>query len=111
MGEELFVKEEELFVKEYDCCDVDGFWTLSTEEVVEDDQIMQEGREYTKTHDSGWTITAKLNEDYFFWVGGFVAWHPVFGQVAGNFETRVFADSQAGFEDFVRNHPLCKFDM
>lgn len=62
------------------------------------------------THESGWTITGKIHEDYYAWVNDFEAIHPVFGKVWGDFENEVFADSEAGFNHFYENHPPTEWD-
>lgn len=62
-------------------------------------------KEFTKTNSSGWTMTGIVHEDYYFmWVNEFKAQHPTFGRVHGDFEKKVFADSQEGFDHFWENH-------
>jgi hypothetical protein len=56
------------------------------------------------THNDGWTITGKIHEDYYEWVNEFKAYHSTFGNVWGDFEDRVYADSEEGFQDFYENH-------
>lgn len=60
---------------------------------------------HSKTHDSGWTISGEVVEDYFYWVNKFEAYHPKYGRVWGDFEESVFADSEEGFQDFYQKHP------
>lgn len=62
------------------------------------------GGTHTRTHDSGWTITGEIHEDYYEWVNDFEATHPTFGKVWGNFEGEVHADSEEGFAHFWKNH-------
>ena len=52
----------------------------------------------------GWTITGKIYEDYYEWVNDFEAHHDKYGNVWGNFESEVYADSEEGFQDFYKNH-------
>ena len=60
--------------------------------------------EYTKKHKDGWTIKARIVEDWFYWINDFEAVHPRYGRVYGNFENEVFADSLKGFKHFVKYH-------
>ena len=69
--------------------------TLDVEEVCED-HGSQVGGPFTLTHADGWTICGCISEDYYYWVNGFDASHPVFGRVWGDFEDVVYADSQEG---------------
>ncbi len=65
---------------------------------------------HTRTHDSGWTISGEIHEDYYVWVNDFVATHPTFGRVEGNFESLVFASSEESFQDFYHKHPPSPWD-
>jgi hypothetical protein len=78
-----------------------GALTLDPEEVRE--QNFGTGP-FTRTHDSGWTISGEVREDYYEWVNDFKATHPVLGEVAGNFESEVTATSGEAFQDFWKNH-------
>jgi len=62
------------------------------------------------THADGWTIEGKVWSDYYEWVNEFTASHPTHGKVWGDFEKKVFAESQAGFDDFVKHHPPSEWD-
>lgn len=62
------------------------------------------GEKCTRTHESGWTISGIIHEDYYEWVNEFEASHPVHGKVWGDFEGTVNADSEDGFSDFWKNH-------
>lgn len=62
------------------------------------------GGTHSRTHDSGWTISGEVHEDYFVWVNAFEASHPTLGRVWGDFESEVFADSEEAFADFWRHH-------
>ncbi len=64
----------------------------------------QDSGTHTRTHESGWTITGEVREDYYTWVNKFEATHPIFGKVWGDFEEEVHADSEQGFADFWKNH-------
>ena len=61
-------------------------------------------------HDDGWKIEGDVCEDYYEWVNEFSATHPVFGRVWGNFEDKVYADSEVGFNHFYENHPPSDWD-
>ena len=65
---------------------------------------------FTRTHDSGWTISAILHEDYFVWVNEFVAIHPKYGYLHGDFEHEVVASSDKAFKRFVKSHPPESWD-
>ena len=79
-----------------------GALTLSTSEVTSDDDAYN--GTHTKTHDSGWTITGDIHEDYYRWVNDFKAVHPTLGKVVGNFESEVKATSEEAFKHFWKNH-------
>lgn len=53
---------------------------------------------------SGWLISGDIHEDYYEWVNEFEAEHPTYGKVWGNFEDKVYADSEEGFRHFYENH-------
>ena len=57
------------------------------------------------THESGWTITGQICEDWYEWVNKFEATHPKYGIVRGDFENTVFAQTEKGFRHFYKNHP------
>ena len=75
--------------------------TLNPSEVSE--EIVNEGT-HTRTHESGWTITGMVLEDYFSWVNEFTAHHPDHGFVAGDFEELVLASSERAFDHFYEHH-------
>lgn len=57
------------------------------------------------THSDGWSISGAVVEDYYEWVNQFEAVHPVFGRVWGDFEGKVYADTEDGFNAFYAVHP------
>lgn len=59
---------------------------------------------------SGWMVQGEIIEDYYEWINYFEATHPDFGRVWGDFEKIVYADSEAGFSDFYKNHPPQQWD-
>lgn len=65
---------------------------------------------YSKTHSDGWTIYARVYNDYYSWIDEFAAIHPVYGNVYGDLSTRVKADSKEGYDNFMKNHPPEIFD-
>lgn len=77
-------------------------YTLSAEEVCADHDS-QVGL-HVRMHKDGWIISGAIYEDYFYWVNDFVAFHPTFGRVAGNFEDKVEADSEEAYQDFFEKH-------
>lgn len=78
-----------------------GALTLPAESVTADGA--REGL-HTRTHASGWTISGVVREDWYEWVNDFKASHPTFGEVSGNFEETVEADTEEGFAHFWANH-------
>ena len=55
-------------------------------------------------HSSGWAIHGEIVEDYYTWINSFVATHPKYGKVWGDFEKIVFADSKLGYLNFMQSH-------
>ncbi len=78
-----------------------GALTLPQSAVTENDD---QGGTHTRTHDSGWTITGEVHEDYYVWVNEFKATHLKYGEIAGNFEDEVTAESEEAFAHFWQNH-------
>lgn len=76
--------------------------TLAPEEIYENHTFQCGGS--SRKHKDGWTISGVISEDYFYWVNDFVATHPDFGRVWGNFESEVFASTEAAFQDFFEGH-------
>lgn len=60
--------------------------------------------------DSGWTVEGDVHEDWYEWVNEFVATHPVYGKIEGDFETEVTAESQEALDHFLANHPFMEWD-
>ena len=92
----MIIKE---FGKDFDS--EDGALTLNTCEVTKGDK---ESGIHQRKHKDGWTIKGEICEDYFVWVNKFEAKHPEYGRVWGDFEDKVYADSEKGFQDFYNNH-------
>lgn len=65
---------------------------------------------YIGNNNSGWTITGQVNSDWYEWVNDFVASHPQYGTVSGNFEEKVQATSEAALEHFLKHHPFEEWD-
>jgi len=82
-----------------------GALTLNTSEVCKGNDAGKEWTKQTRTHKDGWTITGVIQKDYCYWVNEFEAVHPEYGKVWGNFEDKVYADSEEGFQDFYEKHP------
>lgn len=62
------------------------------------------------THNSGWTIEGEIVSDYFEWVNQFVATHPVYGRIEGDYEHQIYAPSKPAWEHFHQNHPPFHWD-
>lgn len=53
------------------------------------------------THSNGWTVSGKLQEDYYTWVNYFEASHPEYGTVRGDFEEDILeATSKLALDKF-----------
>lgn len=88
-----------------------GALTLNEEDVTDlNINVDYYYTEYTKTHDDGWTISGVVKEDYYTWVNEFKAVHPVYGKVWGDFEDKVYADSEIGFQHFWQHHTPTAWD-
>jgi len=61
-------------------------------------------------HESGWVIKGEVHCDYYSWVNEFIAEHPEYGKVWGDFEQTVYADSEEGYNHFFLNHPPSEWD-
>ena len=85
-----------------------GALTLRVQEVSTVDE--ESGGMHERTHLSGWTIKGEIKEDYYVWVNEFEAKHPWYGRVWGNFEEKVYADSEEGFKHFWENHEPYTWD-
>ena len=62
------------------------------------------------THPDGWTVTGRVDEDYYKWVQVFEAVHPKWGTVWGDFEDKVYATSERAYRKFVEAHPPTAWD-
>ena len=80
--------------------------TLNADEVCEGAPNAECGNAgfHSRTHADGWTISGVVCEDWVSWVNDFEAHHPVYGRVWGNFEDKVFADSEEGYRAFYHSH-------
>lgn len=82
--------------------------TLAVEDVLEDpDNNYGRGYKYSsRQHSSGWVISGQpIEGDCYSWVNEFSASHERYGNVWGDFESKVYADSERGYQDFYANHP------
>lgn len=57
------------------------------------------------THESGWSISGEIHEDYYMWVNDFEANHDKHGALTGNYQSYIYAESIEAFESFYKNHP------
>lgn len=101
-----------------------AIWTLDPESVLENvpigDWTLDRAKIYTRTHDSGWTISGKISNDWYSWVEEFRATHEKFGTVVGFnytgidatiYDTSVYATSEEGLRDFIETHTPRIFDL
>lgn len=88
-----------------------GALTLDTVEISNKGfRESDSGVEEEKTHKDGWTIKGVICEDWYEWVNEFEASHPKHGRVWGDFENKVFADTEEGFQHFYLNHEPSAWD-
>jgi hypothetical protein len=59
---------------------------------------------------SGWTIVAKIHEDYYTWINYFEATHADYGFVKGDFESKIEASSKKTYDHFIKHHPYEEWD-
>lgn len=60
---------------------------------------------FVKKHQDGWTIEGfVLSDGERFWLNEFMATHSKYGNVYGDFEYEVIADTEEGFQDFYLKH-------
>jgi hypothetical protein len=85
-----------------------GALTLDQSEVCSD-SLIEDGFS-SRMHEDGWTISGEIYEDYYVWVNGFVASHPIYGKIRGDFESSIFADNEEGYKDFMKNHAPTAWD-
>ena len=74
-------------------------------DAVTDLKDIDTNQKYSKTHDSGWTITAKVKKYNFLWVSYFEASHPVFGNIKGDYEYGIKSESEEAIDHFYKHHP------
>jgi len=60
--------------------------------------------------ESGWVIVGEVHEDYYEWVNFFVAIHPDFGWVYGDYEHELHGMSKKALDHFMTNHPASEWD-
>jgi hypothetical protein len=65
---------------------------------------------YGRLHSSGWFIFGQLSVDYHHWVNEFIAYHPTYGYVMGDFEERVKALNECALNKFLQDHPYEEWD-
>jgi hypothetical protein len=85
-------------------------YTLDPDEVRGGGGFDSETGTSTRTHADGWTVWGRVHEDYYEWVNEFEAHHPSFGRVWGDFESEVFADSEAAYDAFFKHHAPTQWD-
>jgi hypothetical protein len=61
-------------------------------------------------HENLWTVEGSIVEDYYSWVNEFEASHPVYGKVWGDFEDKVYADKEEGYNYFIKCFPPMTWD-
>ena len=100
----------ELVVKKFgkDFNSQEGALTLKASEVC-DDKI--EMGHFSRTHNDGWTIEGFiLGDEQKFWVNEFMASHPIYLRVYGDFEYEVISDTEEGYNDFMKSHSPEEWD-
>lgn len=87
------------------------FYTFDVEKMNWKFEIPPCGRIFTRIHSNGWTITGNMSNDYYSWVEKFEAIHPTFGKIVGVVDDKIYATSEEGYEDFIKNHPITGMDL
>jgi len=78
----------------------------------DDDTIFEADTVFTKMHPvSGWTITACIRSGNDLWIKDFVATHPKYGMVEGDFSIYITAPSKEAFDHFYQHHTPEKFEL
>ena len=66
---------------------------------------------FSKKHPDGWKIEGFVYGDgERFWVNEFMATHPDYLRVFGDFEYEIVCDSEEGFNNFMKNHSPEEWD-
>lgn len=73
------------FIKEFDS---KGQARTLHPSVVHENHMYETG-EYSRSHGNGWTVTGEILEDHYYWVNDFTAYHPIYGNIKGNYETQI----------------------
>lgn len=75
-------------------------------EALMDDPDAYELGPFTKEHggEDGWKISGVVKHDWFVWVNDFVAEHPEYGRVSGDFEEEIHADSDVAVRHLLMYH-------
>ena len=82
-----------------------GALTLSPSEISEIAVSEDDSRNvFERLHPDGWKISGIVHADYYVWVNAFEAVHPTYGKVWGDFEDKVFADTEEGYNHFYKHH-------
>ena len=89
---------------------------LDTSEVsetvkLENDVDYIRGKEYSRLHKDGWTITAGIDGDYYLHVGKFTAQHEEYGTILGDLTKSITAESKEAFKHFIELHPFNIMDL
>jgi hypothetical protein len=66
---------------------------------------------YSKTHKSGWTITAKMSHvGCLPCVTDFTAKHEKYGELKGNYDTEITSTNKEAFDHFYSKHSPYSYD-
>lgn len=64
---------------------------------------------YSRTHEDGWTIKAKICKDYCAWIEEFEARHDKYGTIKANLHKEIVCESKKAYNHFIKHHPLREF--
>lgn len=74
--------------------------------VTDDEFPINMSKIYVKQHDSGWQICGLICKDETAnYIYNWLAVHPKYGRVLGDFDSNVYADTDEGFKHFYKHHP------
>jgi hypothetical protein len=83
--------------------------SLEPEEVMPGHQ--NETGVFCHRHEDKWMIKGNIHEDAYYWVDSFVAYHPQYRFVFGDFNDVVYASSEEGYKHFIAHHAPNTWDL
>jgi hypothetical protein len=86
--------------------------SLSKDSVYElNQQIKDQEYVHSKTNDNGWTINAKIHNNFYKPINFFIAIHPTYGEVWGDFEKTIYASTPLAYQKLVESDLIAHWDF